>query len=346
MTCRVDCGEHGMEAETEKDRRISCCLITGMTGSGKTSLVKSLLNSLPPDARCIICIHQHAKSFGLDSHAPVPSDMAPDDPRLAHFCQVFDFGSGCICCSPDGDLTRELVGRIPLIDTEGYTHLIIETTGLADPRPFIRLLCVDPVIVSSFRLDRVVCVADAGKILKQLGEEVPLNKLNKASVQVRNADTLLLNKMDKLPPQGRAMVLEEVETSARILNGGIKLLQAEREARIQWAGLMEAERDRSQDKLPCGACDDDGYERMVQIINLEGHDQTYQTACVQEEGGVIWRRAQEWIERMLEEEKVDEIKGFISVSWEEVPKDVEAFANSFKKPHLRLGGGGAGRDAS
>ncbi|EKX42736.1 hypothetical protein GUITHDRAFT_141127, partial [Guillardia theta CCMP2712] len=335
MACGVGCVGHGMPTDAEEDRRVSCCLVTGMTGSGKTSLVRSLLSSLPQDARCIVCIHQHAKSFGLDSQPPIPSDMLPSDPRLAHFCQVFDFGSGCICCSPDGDLTRELVERIPHMATAGYSHLIIESTGLADPRPFIRLLCVDPVIVSSFRLDRVVCVADAGRIEQQLAEPVPLNKLSKASVQVRNADTLLLNKLDKLQEEDRRLVLEQVKVAARRLNEGIRLMEAETGGRMGWSRLMEAERDRSQDKLPCGACDDDGYERLVQIVNLEGHDQTYQTACVQEEGGVIWSRAREWIDRVLLEGRVEEIKGFLSVSYEDLPEDVATYASSFEKPHLR-----------
>ena len=50
-----------------------------------------------PGARAAICVHQFAKAFGLET---TPLE------RAAHYSEVYDFGSGCVCCSPDGDLVR------------------------------------------------------------------------------------------------------------------------------------------------------------------------------------------------------------------------------------------------
>ena len=81
-------------------------IITGATGIGKSTYLSNLVQTLPPYSHTIIISHRHANSFGLETTNITPPTMESNS-TISHY-QVFDFGSGCICCSPDGDLTRLL----------------------------------------------------------------------------------------------------------------------------------------------------------------------------------------------------------------------------------------------
>merc|ERR1719281_974225 len=109
-------------------------LLTGQSGSGKSTALGELLASVPAHVEVAVCVHRHAKGFGLET-------TRLRLPPSASYHEVYDFGSGCLCCSPKGELVRvlaELTGR-PL------GALVIETTGVADPTPFLKLLLEEEV---------------------------------------------------------------------------------------------------------------------------------------------------------------------------------------------------------
>ena len=117
-------------------------LVVGMTGSGRSTVVRELCDSLPGDACPLVVAHRHAKAFGLETR---PFFVGEARGRAE---EVYDFGSGCVCCAPDGDLARLLTGLIINAPTHNFSHVIIEACGTADPAPFLRLLMVDPAFVS------------------------------------------------------------------------------------------------------------------------------------------------------------------------------------------------------
>ncbi|CAD7974726.1 unnamed protein product, partial [Amoebophrya sp. A120] len=111
---------------------------------------------------------------------------------VRHFSEVFDFGSGCVCCAPDGDLMRQLVelqaelkrdhvetgSATTVRDVEDGRHqhagpttasssshfyyaLFVETTGLADPRPFLRVFQTEPTVCAHYELHAILCVVDS-----------------------------------------------------------------------------------------------------------------------------------------------------------------------------------------
>ena len=148
------------------EKRIQCCIITGLTDSGKTTTLNSILDAMPKsDAfHVAVCRHHHAKAFGLET-TPLTRQA-----RVAHYFEVFDFGSGCICCSPDGDLMRGLQS-LAAEQTVPITHLFIETTGVADPRPFIRLFSQE-CVESNFELGAVLCVINLVNGAERLTENL------------------------------------------------------------------------------------------------------------------------------------------------------------------------------
>jgi hypothetical protein len=65
-----------------------------------------------------------------------------------------------------------------------------------------------------------------------------------------------------------------LQPPARVLDGGAAL-----EA-VGWGALAPAPRDAGRDGRACGACAE-GFERVVQLVSLRGHDQTFGTLCRQ-----------------------------------------------------------------
>ena len=77
-------------------------LITGYAAAGKTHFVNLLLSHCARlGLRVGVVSHRQAEEFGIH-----PTSI--DAPSAAFYEEVYDFGSGCLCCSPRGDMTRVL----------------------------------------------------------------------------------------------------------------------------------------------------------------------------------------------------------------------------------------------
>ncbi|MTD52372.1 GTP-binding protein, partial [Escherichia coli] len=105
-------------------------LVTGFLGAGKTTVVNHLLAHAA--GRRIAAVVNDFVAINID--AELIAGASDGVVRLAN---------GCICCSLEGDLLRTLstlLRRDPRPD-----HIVIETSGVADPADIVRNL-MDPVI--------------------------------------------------------------------------------------------------------------------------------------------------------------------------------------------------------
>lgn len=96
--------------------------------------------------------------------------------------------NGCICCTVRGDLIRILGNLMKRKDK--FDHILIETTGLADPGPVVQTFFVDEQIKEKLYVNGVVTLVDAKHILQHIDEN------DEAAEQIAFADVLLLNKCD------------------------------------------------------------------------------------------------------------------------------------------------------
>lgn len=155
-------------------------LLTGFLGSGKTTVLNSLVRQ-PELANAVIVINEFGE-VGLD-HDLVESSN--EDLVLLK--------SGCLCCTIRGDLVdtlRELMARRIAGQIAEFDRVIIETTGLADPAPILHTLMADPALASSYRLDGVIATIDAAT------GEATLDRQIESVKQAAVADRLLLTKTD------------------------------------------------------------------------------------------------------------------------------------------------------
>ncbi|VDC33608.1 CobW family GTP-binding protein [Pseudogemmobacter humi] len=154
-------------------------VLTGFLGSGKTSLVNALIRS--DRARRFAVIVNEFGALGVDGGLIASSQ---DD--------VIQLSNGCLCCNVRGDLI-ETCARLATRRAE-FDWLLIETSGLADPAPVAQSFLIGDGPAEAFRLDGIVCLADAVHIRGQIArEEIALR-------QIALADRLILTKTDLVPP--------------------------------------------------------------------------------------------------------------------------------------------------
>lgn len=187
----------------DEDNRIPINIITGFLGSGKTTLLNHWVNS--PEFKDTLVLINEFGDVGLD-HELV---QAVDD-------TVVLLGSGCICCSLQGELIDSLAQNLAKSQAgiiPPFRRVIIETTGLADPAGVINTINGDEYLLDNYRYDGTVTVLDAAFVREQL------KKQYEAVKQIALADLLLISKTDLVDQEEIDAIMEV----AQQINPSVKI---------------------------------------------------------------------------------------------------------------------------
>ncbi len=162
------------------DLRTPVSLLSGWLGAGKTTLLNHLL-AHPGGRRFAVLVNEFG-DIGVDQHLVL---RAEED--------LLELNNGCVCCTVRGDLVRALnrlrrrrgwFRRRPRFD-----HVLLETTGIAEPAPLLRTFLVEAEIALRYRVAGITTLVDARHAEPALSER-------SAREQIALADLLLLNKAD------------------------------------------------------------------------------------------------------------------------------------------------------
>lgn len=172
-------------------------ILTGFLGSGKTTLLNHILGNRQ-GLRTAVLVNEFGE-IDIDSQLIVHRD---DD--------MIELSNGCICCSINGEL-YDAVQRI-LARPDRVDHLVLETTGLADPLP-VAMTFLGEGLRDKTRLDAIITLVDAENFDEAQAGDV-------ARAQVAYGDILLLNKCDLVDDRRLSALeqrLREIRKDARIL---------------------------------------------------------------------------------------------------------------------------------
>jgi G3E family GTPase len=184
--------------------KLPVTLVTGFLGSGKTTLVNHILSNRA-GVRAAVLVNELGE-IGIDNDLIVAAEGG-----------MIELSNGCICCSTNNDLVDGIVrvlGRPEPVD-----HILVETTGVADPLPVAQTF-LRPEFRDALRLDAIVAVADAEQFSLDLFDG------QATRAQLRHADAILINKCDRVGAER----LGAVEDKIRAVNAEARLLRTTRSA--------------------------------------------------------------------------------------------------------------------
>lgn len=299
--------------------KIPTTVITGFLGSGKTTLIRNLIENA--NGRRLALIVNEFGDVGIDGEmlkACGNPDCTEDD--------ILELANGCICCTVAEDFvpTMEKI----LARDERPDHIIIETSGLALPQPLVRAFNW-PEIKTQVTVDGVVTLVDAAamsegrfasdeeavdaqrKADEMLDHETPLGELFED--QVGCADLIVVSKSDLVEEDALCRVESRVKEEAR---PAVRLVRA-------------ANGDLPLDVIIGldAAAEDDGRQSHHDIHHAddEDHDHDEFTSFVATLGQIKESDSlKERIAALMQEHDILRLKGFADVEGRDMRLVVQA----------------------
>lgn len=214
--------------------KIPVTVITGFLGSGKTTLIRHLLQN--NQGRRIAVLVNEFGEVGIDGELLRSCGYCPDEAEAQS--NIVELTNGCLCCTVQEEFfptMQELLKRREQLD-----QIVIETSGLALPKPLIKAFRWQE-IRNAATVDAVVAVVDceavaAGRFASDpdavdaqrqedpnLEHETPLQELFED--QLACADLVILNKTDLVDETQKTAVRELVQQE---LPRAVKMVESDR----------------------------------------------------------------------------------------------------------------------
>lgn len=175
-------------------RPISVTVVTGFLGSGKTSLLNTIIEQNPNKKFTII-----ENEFGAVN---IDRELI----KKVDGTKIYELTNGCACCTMNQELGTTLNSLI--MSGLEYDNLIIEASGVADPASLISTFLSGDRVRRFFKLDAVICIVDAGNVMKQL------ESFEETEKQIAIAQKVIVNKTDTISEDQR----QEIEQRLHAIN--------------------------------------------------------------------------------------------------------------------------------
>jgi cobalamin biosynthesis protein CobW len=189
---------------TDSFARVPCTIVTGFLGAGKTTLIRHVLGHAR--GRRLAVIVNEFGDVGIDGEILKGcGDAACGEENIV------ELANGCLCCTVADEFVPALdtiLSRRPAVE-----HIVIETSGLALPKPLVQAFHW-PAIRSRVTVDGVVAVVDGAAVAEgrvaadeealalqrsadpSLAHDDPVEEV--FADQIACADLVVLNKSDLL----------------------------------------------------------------------------------------------------------------------------------------------------
>jgi len=206
--------------------RIPCTIVTGFLGAGKTTLIRHIIANAA--GRRLAVIVNEFGDVGIDGEIlkGCGNTACPEE-------NIVELANGCLCCTVADEFVPALDA---ILARDGIEHIVIETSGLALPKPLVQAFHW-PAIKSRVTVDGVVVVVDGaalaeGRVANDL-EALARQRTADVSLthddpieevfddQIACADLVVLNKRDLIDEAGLAKARAAV---AKVLPRSVKVL--------------------------------------------------------------------------------------------------------------------------
>lgn len=185
------------------ERRIPALIVSGFLGSGKTTLVRRLLEAATREGARVAFVSNELGELGVDQALLGGGQEA-----------YVELAGGCVCCALNDALYETLIALHERVHPD---RVVVETSGAAVPHD-VQITFYQPPIRDWISEEAVVVVVDA----EQLAEGRDLE--GTFTEQIETADLVLLNKTDLVPGSELPRLLAALDA----MNPGVPVLPCER----------------------------------------------------------------------------------------------------------------------
>ncbi len=308
--------------------KIPVTVITGFLGSGKTTLVRHLMQN-PQGKRLAVLVNEFG-DVGVDGD--ILKSCADDNCPVEN---IVELANGCICCTVADDFipTIEALMALP----QRPEHILIETSGLALPKPLLKAFDW-PAIRSRITVDGVIAVADAEAVAagrfapdvaavdaqrladESIDHETPLSEVFED--QIACADIVLLSKADLATEDqieaARALIIAEAPRRLPIL----PMAEGRIDPRVVLGLNAAAEDDLAARPSHHDGADDhehDDFDSIVVTLTEVGDPEALVAA----------------IERLARELNILRVKGYVAVAGKPMRMLVQAVGERVRTQYDR-----------
>ena len=214
--------------------KIPVTVITGFLGSGKTTLIRNLLQN--NQGRRIAVLVNEFGELGIDGDLLKSCEVCPEGEAEPQ-SNIVELTNGCLCCTVQEEFLPTMLELLKRRDS--LDCIVIETSGLALPKPLIKafrwheirnaatvdgvITIVDCEAVSTGTLASDLQAVEAQRQADpNLDHETPLQELFED--QLACADLVILNKTDLVDDdvhaQVKNLVQRELSRAVKIVSNG------------------------------------------------------------------------------------------------------------------------------
>lgn len=253
--------------------KIPVTIITGFLGAGKTTLIRHLLQNA--GQRKLALIINEFGDVGIDGDLVKGCNDAACPVE-----NIVELANGCICCTVADDFLPTIEALLDRADKPD--HILIETSGLALPKPLVKAFQW-PSVRTRATVDAVIAMIDADAVMAgrfapdeaalavlraedpTLDHETPLEELFEE--QLGCADMVILNKCDLLTAEQIAAVEAIVTKDMRAGTGIVHASSGAVEPTILFGHAAAAEDDLdSRPSHHDGAADDHDHDDFDSFV--------------------------------------------------------------------------------
>lgn len=290
--------------------KIPVTVITGFLGSGKTSLIRHLLQN--NQGRRIAVLVNEFGELGIDGELLKSCEICPEDGEEGS--NIFELTNGCLCCTVQEEFyptMQQLIKRRDSIDC-----ILIETSGLALPKPLVKAFRWQEIRAAA-TVDAVITVVDCAAVASgtfasdpeaiaaqrqaddSLEHETPLQELFED--QLACADLVVLNKTDLVDLETK---LEVEELIKQELPRVVKIVESDR-GQVDASILLgfQAAVEDNLDSRPSHHDTEEDHE----------HDEEITSTHLVLDRSFDPEKLQQQLQQLAHQQEIYRIKGFVSV---------------------------------
>lgn len=303
--------------------KIPVTIITGFLGSGKTTLIRNLIQNA--NGRRLAVIVNEFGEMGIDGEILKSCCSNEED--------ILELNNGCLCCTVQEEFLPVMLQLMERKDT--IDHIIIETSGLALPKPLLHAFNW-PELKPQITVDAVVTVVDVvgqatGEICDRervqaqrladdsLDHETPIEELFED--QLSCADLVVMTKKDLIDEASyeevKAIIANKVRPDVKMIAAANGVLSADILLGVNAAAENDLESRHSHHEEDHANGLEHHHDDDIDSVVVDIHVPHTPETLV------------ETLKELIEEHEIYRVKGFIDIPGKPMRMILQGVSNRF-----------------